>query len=510
MALKTYRIKRKFDVTSEPRGKVARGRGNQYVIQKHAAHRLHYDFRLELDGVMKSWAVTRGPSLVPGEKRLAVHVEDHPVEYNRFEGTIPKGQYGGGTVMIWDRGRWYPEGDPHQGYRKGRLTFALDGEKLHGRWHLVRMRKREGEHQDPWLLIKADDDAARSPRAPDILEEAPWSVATKRSLDEIAQHKPPRKRRPATVKRQAKRKPSHAIARAKAITRKSTAMPTADGAVELTHPDRVYWDDAGITKQELADYYHDVWHWMAPHVIRRPLALLRCPDGASGPCFFQKHAHATFSQGHILRLRDGRDEIIAIANLDGMIALAQAGVLEVHVWGSTIERIDQCDRLVFDLDPGPGVPWADVIEATKELRDRLAALKLKSFVKTTGGKGFHVMVPLAGADWDVARDFAHALALAMEADAPARYIAKMTKSKRKGRIFIDYLRNGRGATSVAAFSTRARAGAPVSMPVAWNEVTARLAADKFTLRNARARLARLRQDPWEGMGRIKQKLPSLK
>jgi len=200
VALKTYRSKRSFNITPEPRGRIPSAAGHRYVIQKHAARRLHYDFRLELGGVMKSWAVTRGPSLVPGEKRLAIHVEDHPIEYNAFEGTIPKGQYGGGTVMIWDRGRWSPEGDPEKDYRKGRLTFQLDGTKLQGRWYLVRMHRRSGERQDPWLLIKADDEAARSARAPDILEEAPWSAATKRTLDEIAQGKPARKRRPAAAK----------------------------------------------------------------------------------------------------------------------------------------------------------------------------------------------------------------------------------------------------------------------------------------------------------------------
>jgi bifunctional non-homologous end joining protein LigD len=186
MSLQVYRKKRDFGVTPEPRGGAARAQGGRYVIQKHAARRLHYDLRLELDGVMKSWAVTRGPSLVPGEKRLAIHVEDHPVEYNTFEGTIPQGQYGGGTVMIWDRGRWYPEGDPHKDYRKGRLDFRLDGEKLKGRWHLVRMRKGPKDKQDPWLLIKSDDAAARGARGPDVLEEMPLSVVSGRSIEEIA------------------------------------------------------------------------------------------------------------------------------------------------------------------------------------------------------------------------------------------------------------------------------------------------------------------------------------
>ncbi len=184
--LKTYRGKRRFGVTAEPKGKFALKRGHTYVIQKHDATRLHYDLRLELDGVMKSWAVTRGPSLVPSDKRLAVEVEDHPVDYNTFEGTIPKGEYGGGTVMVWDRGTWQPDGDPHKGLKKGHLAFTLNGAKLHGAWHLVRLRKRSGEKRNNWLLIKSDDDQARTSRDKDILEEADLSIKTGRSMDEIA------------------------------------------------------------------------------------------------------------------------------------------------------------------------------------------------------------------------------------------------------------------------------------------------------------------------------------
>jgi bifunctional non-homologous end joining protein LigD len=187
--LKVYRAKRDFARTREPRGATRAGKGSRYVIQKHDARRLHYDLRLELDGVMLSWAVTKGPSLVPGDKRLAIHVEDHPVEYNKFEGTIPKGEYGGGTVMIWDRGQWYPEGDPRNGMSKGRLDFRLEGEKLKGRWHLVRMRKRPGERQEPWLLIKSADEFARRKSDPDILEQKPKSVVTGRSIEDIAAKK---------------------------------------------------------------------------------------------------------------------------------------------------------------------------------------------------------------------------------------------------------------------------------------------------------------------------------
>src|SRR6185503_1217401 len=187
--LQTYWKKRDFGKTAEPRGAAGRKKGFGYVIQKHDATRLHYDLRLELDGVMLSWAVTRGPSLVPGEKRLAIHVEDHPIEYNKFEGIVPEGQYGGGTVMIWDRGTWLPEHDPHKGMKKGHLDFELHGDKLKGHWHLVRMRKRPGERQDPWLLIKATDEFARKKSEPDILEEMAESAASGRSMDEIAAQK---------------------------------------------------------------------------------------------------------------------------------------------------------------------------------------------------------------------------------------------------------------------------------------------------------------------------------
>src|SRR5215470_9071865 len=186
MGLEVYRKKRTFNVTPEPRGRVGRTKGHQFVIQKHAARRLHYDLRLELDGVMKSWAVTRGPSLVPGEKRLAVQVEDHPIAYNKFEGTIPEGEYGGGTVMIWDRGHWQPENDPHKGLAKGHLAFSLDGEKLSGGWHLVRMHRRPGENRDNWLLIKQHDESERSTHDKDILDEKPLSAVTGRTMNEIA------------------------------------------------------------------------------------------------------------------------------------------------------------------------------------------------------------------------------------------------------------------------------------------------------------------------------------
>ena len=916
MALEQYRKKRKFGVTAEPRGRKGQRGGDRYVIQKHAARRLHYDLRLELDGVMKSWAVTRGPSLDPGEKRLAVHVEDHPIEYNFFEGTIPQGEYGGGTVMIWDRGQWIPEGDPHKGYAKGHLDFVLEGKKLRGRWHLVRMRGRDRDRHENWLLIKGRDDKARGAREGDILEEQPLSVASGRSMDEIAAGKVKKRvwhsnrsanrnaadrsaadRRPqsqrefraelqaqsksrlktreqrssakptahkSAAKRKSTAKAAMSVAARRSaepvrskrrrgglpdfvlpslatlhgtppdgaewiheikfdgyriesrldhgtvclLTRKqldwthrfqriakaiaalpadtalldgelvvenengissfsllqtdlkdgrenrfvywifdllhldgrdftsepltvrkavlrgllknqprngplrytedfgergpaifkhacelglegivsklrdapyrsgrsenfiktkchnaqefvvagftpSAAMPNAVGAltvafhengklryagrvgtgythqtardlwkrltalrtdrpalvlpknerrknvmwvkpelvietefrgithdgllrqasykglrqdkparevvrerpaeeakerttaanqrqmrksanrkpvqreakrsrpsparassgggrvavadVHLTHPDRVYWADVGVTKEDLAAYYLDVWKLMAPHLVDRPLAIVRCPDGIAGECFFQKHIASNIKDSPLRHAVESKEhDVIAVEKLSDLIELAQFGALEIHVRGSRLGRLEACDRIVFDLDPGEDVVWKDIVAAAQEIRDRLKAQKLKSFVKLSGGKGVHVVVPAAGADWEATKKFTARTAAAMAADSPRRYLAKMTKSLRKGKIFIDYFRNSREATSVAVYSTRARAGAPISMPVSWEALARTTAGSQFTVLNCKKHL---KADPWAEIGKVRQKLP---
>jgi bifunctional non-homologous end joining protein LigD len=868
--LRTYRTKRDFDVTSEPRGGAARSRaGNAFVVQKHAARRLHYDLRLELDGAMKSWAVTRGPSLVPEEKRLAVHVEDHPIEYNKFEGSIPRGEYGGGTVMIWDRGRWFPEGDPHQGYAKGHLSFRLAGKKLTGGWHLVRMRKRPGERQESWLLIKAHDEAARTEKDPDILAEQQLSEATGRTMEEIAagakrrkpsqpaagavKQSPARAAKPkstASARARVKKKPgdnavgpaqlpafvppslalacgkppndaafvheikfdgyriqarldrgevtlltrqgldwtekfapiarslaelaehralidgevvsqddhgvssfsllqqdlkasrtdrfiyygfdllhldghdltgepllsrkqvlqqllaglsdaapvrlsehftesgslllkhacqmglegivskrlsapyrsgrfgdwlkakcsfrqefvvagyapssvdprsvgalilayydgkhlryagragsgyTHEMGRelwkrlqplrvervpfdrtpeeetatarnakwvaprlvvdvafrgwthgdvvrhaaflglredkdASEVVREDMAMPAVrDGGkiaakendttnagksaaktrppkgsakvevagVALSHPDRVYWDDVGVTKQALAQFYVEIWDWISPHLVGRPLALVRCPQGAGAQCFFQKHTHSTFDRNRLRVVQDpDGDEVMAIDRLDGLISLVQAGVLEIHTRGTTIERMEACDRLVFDLDPGPGTQWSDIVAAAREVRQRLADLRLTSFLKTSGGKGLHVVLPIKPTPWEAAKNFAREIAEQMARDDAARYTANVKKSTREKRIFVDYLRNSREATAVAPYSTRARPGAPVSTPISWDELASVTSASRYTVLNLHQRLARLRKDPWADIGKLAPPLPN--
>ena len=282
------------------------------------------------------------------------------------------------------------------------------------------------------------------------------------------------------------------------------------GKVTLTHPDRVYWDDAGVTKQDLADYYGKVWKWMRPHVAGRPIAVVRCPEGAGGQCFFQKHAHTGIPTEFLHLVPEKGDKIISIDDLDGLIALVQGGALEIHVRGTTVDDRERADRLVFDLDPGPGLGWDAVVEAAREVRERLKRVKLKSFVKTSGGKGLHVVVPIKPAPWDTAKEFAHAVAESMAKDDPGLYLATATKARRKNRLFIDYLRNSREATAIAPYSSRARAGAPVAMPIAWSELGSLKSANQYTVQNSMLRLGRLKQDPWAGMGRVKQALPVFK
>jgi len=281
------------------------------------------------------------------------------------------------------------------------------------------------------------------------------------------------------------------------------------GGVTLSHPDRVYWEDAGVSKYDLAAFYAGVWTWMRPHVVGRPISLLRCPQGAAGQCFFQKHAAAGIATEHLHLTPEKGDKIISINDLAGLISLVQAGVLELHTRGTTVGDRARADRLVFDLDPGPGTGWRDVVAAAREVRERLARMKLASFVKTSGGKGLHVVLPIKPTPWDIAKEFAHAVAAGMAADAPERYTATATKNKRNRRIFIDYLRNSREATAVAPYSTRARPGAPVSTPIEWSELGTLKGANQFTVRNLPARLERLRRDPWANIGRLRQTLPKL-
>jgi bifunctional non-homologous end joining protein LigD len=288
--------------------------------------------------------------------------------------------------------------------------------------------------------------------------------------------------------------------------KKSPAASSQDNVeiagIKLTHPDRVIYPDQGITKVELAHYYEQVADWMIPHLKGRPLTLVRCPEGYKKQCFYQRHVTESLRDPiRSIRVKEGRSTVsyVAVDSAAGLVALVQMGVLEIHTWGSRQDRLERPDRLIFDLDPDPALPWKQIKEAAETLRDRMSGLGFSAFVKTTGGKGLHVVVPIIPKqDWEAVKLFAKKVAEDLVREAPQLYTATMSKSKRKGKIYIDYLRNTRTATAVCAFSTRARANAPVSVPVHWRELATDIRGEYFTIRNVPQRLARQRTDPWAG------------
>jgi len=847
MALEEYRRKRDFRKTPEPAGNAAARKKAAaplaFVIQEHKARRLHFDFRLELDGVLKSWAVPKGPSLDPGEKRLAVEVEDHPLDYGGFEGVIPEGQYGGGTVLLWDRGTWVPaDPDPAAAHAKGMLKFELRGEKLHGNWALVRMGGKAARERRPnWLLVKERDEMAVPQSGDAVVMDNPLSVESGRSLETIASDRdrvwnsgqgeatpaprpdripggrkgpmpaalkpqlataaaaapagaewlheikydgyrlfahigdgkvrlitrggldwtdkfpelarafgqlpvdtalidgelvhlaadgttnfsglqdaissgktgalnffafdllyrdgwdltgatledrkaaladiiPPNaagmlrysdhqegqgpavlreasslglegivsKRRdapyrtgrggawlkvkcrnreeivvigftdpegkregfgallagyhdpsgtlryagrvgtgfsaerltdlrsrlddlvvkapPVTLPKEAPRKGVHWVRpelvaevefagwtadnilrhasfqglredksphevvydpgnlpiREAATTKvRPTSGDTAlaprarDGSlmfegVRLSHPDRVLYPAEGLTKLDLARYDQAVAERALPHLVHRPLTLVRCPGGQGKPCFYQKHLGkgAPEAIGHIDITEDG--ETVAypvIEDLAGLIGLVQMNVIELHPSGAGVDSLDNPDRVTFDLDPDEGLAWARVTEAAIDIREALLAIGLESFAKTTGGKGLHVVVPLQPKlGWDEAKAFTKWVADQFVAQSPERFTANQAKRARQGRIFIDYLRNSRGATAIGAYSPRARPGATVSTPLFWEEVESGVRPEGFTVATVPQRIAALAADPWAGIGELRQSI----
>ncbi len=799
--LQQYRAKRDFGITSEPEAGGESQHGElAFVIQKHWASHLHYDFRLELDGALKSWAVPKGPSLDPHDKRMAVQVEDHPIAYGSFEGKIPEGQYGAGRVIVWDRGTWLPLEDPRKGYKAGKLKFELRGEKLHGHWTLVRMHGKEKEKQPPWLLIKEKDAAARTdgyevtaalpdsvggapakkaapevqassahgrksalpatlaPQLATLAKEPPadstgwlyeakfdgyrlltridskgvklftrnghdWThklpelaqalgklrcksgwldgeivvpdengapdfqalqaafephakqarqdivyflfdapfldgrdlrqvpltqrrailaalmddrrlpdslrcsqtldarlqdlVATacklglegvigkradghyasrrsddwiklkcslrqefvivgytdpkgsrtglgslllavhgddgalryagnvgtgfdertlgelKRKLESIATQRaaitvPAGAGRVHWVKAQLlaevsfgewtregrirhsvfhglrSDKPARAITREKAVDMKAAkpakSASSKTGGVRITHADRVIDKASALTKGDVAAYYAQVAPLLLPHLKKRPVALLRAPSGIVGQQFFQKHADVDELPG--VRLLDpafdpGHEPLMEIPSAKALVSAAQMNTIELHTWNATTDAIGQPDRVTFDLDPGEGVAWEHVQEAALLVRVALDELGLKGFLKTSGGKGLHVVVPLRrGPEWEAVKDFSKAIVDHLARTIPSRFVAKSGPKNRVGKIFVDYLRNGFGATTASAWSVRARPGLGISVPVAWEELETLTGGAHWTLGNIASRLE-VGDKPWK-------------
>ena len=477
--LKTYNQKRDFKQTSEPKGakraKASRVKAAaeplQFVIQMHHASHLHWDFRLELDGVLKSWAVPKEPTMDPSIKRLAVQVEDHPLDYASFEGDIPKGNYGAGHVDIWDAGIWTCIADPRKSLERGKLTFELRGRRLRGRFTLVKSFGKYGKPGRNWLLIKANDDAAvHGDTAPVTKKKKPRGPSV-------------------TVKNQSRA-----------------------GLIELTHPDRVLFKSQGITKQELADYYQSVSKFALPHIEARPLTLVRCPSGA-GRCFYQKHAESDFGPGLTtlsIREKEKFGEYLQLESKTGFRSLVQHGALELHTWGSRTEELERPDQLVFDFDPNTDRPWTETIRDIQNLRKLIEAAGFVPFLKLSGNKGAHVHVPiLQNATWDQAHEFAQNVAKVLEASEPKRYTSSSLKKDRKGKVFLDYLRNTRGASFVAPYSTRAKSNAPVAAPIEWDELSPKIKPDHFTVREMEKRITKLKSDPWKAFFNKKSRVSIL-
>ncbi len=812
--LKIYREKRDFSRTPEPDGQAQQKSKSTkrsklaFVVQKHDASRLHYDFRLELDGVLKSWAVTKGPSLDPSDKRLAVRTEDHPIDYGDFEGVIPDG-YGAGTVMLWDHGEWIPREDPHEGLKKGALKFDLKGERLRGGWALVLMKSRSSKDRQNWLLIKERDDEAdedNDPRetwqtsvtsdrqfkeiegaaakgearilgenaAPDFpdfikpqlasLRDDPpsgkawlhelkfdgyriqaliagrqarlitrngkdWTerypdIATALAkldvnaaaidgelvalnedgrshfaalqaatndgadarlayyafdllwLDGKDMRKMPLTKRKAALEKMlppddeilrysdhiegrgddviakacnmhlegivSKKKTAHYVSgrgsgwiKSKCIGRDefviggyrqsdkagrpfaslllgefdqgklqyrgrvgtgfneammdelSQAMAklerktapfkelpgdarqgavwvtpelvceiayaerTPDGllrhpsfqglrddkeakevtstaqkqaetkasetagstvlGIKISHPDRVIYDKQGATKREIAEYLADIAPRLLPHIENRPVSLVRCPSGAGGKCFYQKHhtdsVPEAIGETDIKESNGKTARYLVLNSAEALVSAAQIGALELHIWGSRTDRLERPDRLVIDLDPDEGMTFERVKDAAVEVRDVLESAGLKSFPLLTGGKGIHVVAPLERRrEWADIKSTARGLARKLSEASPDTYVAEASKAKRKGRIFIDWMRNDRGATAVSPYSLRTRPGAPVATPVRWSELSSIESASQYTLSNIRQRLSRLKSDPWEGYDTCRQSI----
>lgn len=358
--------------------------------------------------------------------------------------------------------------------------------------------------------------APRAPVKPASAKPAPAKAAPGRAAArKVASAKPP-----GSVKTKAGSAAAGRGGAAGAAARRGTPVPTpastgadsAADAVVITHPERVVYRGAGISKGEVAAYYRAIAPWLLPEVANRPLSLLRCPDGTAGECFFQKHNNRALGdhvQAIALRQKSGTEDYLYIDDLAGLLELVQMNTLELHPWGSTVDDPEHPDRLVFDLDPGEGVSWTQIKAAARAIRARLREAGLESFVRLSGGKGLHVVVPIVAgsASWDQARDFCEAFAQALTAQAPDRYVATMSKAKRSGVIFIDWLRNGRGNTSVCSWSLRAREHATVAVPLRWEELARIASPQAFPLAKALQRAARLREHPWKEMETLQQRLP---
>lgn len=499
MGLDVYHKKRDFRKTPEPRGKVAKVNRRRFVVQEHHASMLHFDFRLEMGGVLKSWSVRRGPSLDPAERRLAVETEDHPVEYLKFQGDIPEGNYGAGKHRIWDAGTYkLVEGtDALAQLETGRLKFALDGEKLRGVFNLVRLGRGEGQ----WLLIKSRDEFAQEGWELETLlpaEEKSWGEGRKRERTARVKRAAESKVRRTPAKKSAKPVAAARVFKEKRLEG-DVDVRVGREVVALTNLGRVYWPEDGLTKGDLVRYYHEVARYILPYLKDRPLIMKRYPSGIRGESFHQHDVNEAprYVRTVALEVEDasgrGTHEVDYVVgdNAATLLYMANLGAIERHPWHSRVRNLERPDWFVFDLDPGEGVRFETICELAMAVREVLERLGLEGYPKTSGSRGLHVYVPVRPAyDYDLIARLAEQVATVVaDENSEIATVERSLKKRRRGQIYVDHMQNARGKSVVAPYSVRPREGAPVSAPLEWSEVKrAKLTPRDFTIKNMLRRL----------------------
>ena len=493
MGLETYHQKRDFRRTPEPKGKVSKADRHRFVVQEHHASKLHFDFRLEMGGVLKSWSVPKGPSLDPSDKRFAVPTEDHPVEYLKFEGHIPAGNYGAGRHMIWDAGTYdlVTGDDPLKQFEEGRLKFRLHGDKLRGEFNLIRMGKRENQ----WLLIKGRDEFAETGWKLKLLVEA--------GDQEGAETKKRRRAAQTGVRKysaRAKKDDAGVVSASRAFKSRELSgelrVKVSQDVVSLTNLDKVYWPEDVYTKGDLIRYYYEVSKYILPYLKDRPLIMKRYPNGINAPSFHQHDVNE--APGYVrtvsLAVEEGHDvDYIVGDNLATLLYMANLGAIERHPWHSRVRDLDHPDWFVFDLDPDKTVEFTTICELAVGVRDVLDRLGLECYAKTSGSRGIHVYVPVKPVySYEQIADFAEQVAILVADENPQiATVERSLKKRKRGQIYVDHMQNARGKSVVAPYSVRPRAGATVSAPLTWAEVKRKkITIGDFTIKNIGQRLAK--------------------
>jgi bifunctional non-homologous end joining protein LigD len=500
MGLEEYWRKRDFSKTPEPRGKVAKRNLDRFVCQEHHASSLHFDFRLEIGGVLKSWSVRKGPSLDTSVRRLAVPTEDHPTEYLKFQGDIPEGIYGAGQHRIWDCGTYelIDADDAEAQFEKGKLKFELKGEKLKGAFNLFRLGQR-----DQWLLVKSKDEYAEEGWNLELLirDKDGNKFIDEGSKQSNGRAGSPQKSRPVKKKISKPRKGDRLPTLASVLKQKDIVgdvrVKVGQFAVNLTSLDRVYFPEEGYTKSDIIRYYADVWKYIAPYLKNRPLIMKRYPQGIKGYSFHQHDVDDVPEYVETIEL-EAKDEngphmvdYVVGQNLQTHLYLANLGAIERHPFHSTIKNLQNPDWFVFDLDPGEEVQFETICEVAVVARDVIAELGLRSYAKTSGSRGIHVYVPImAKHSFEQVADLAAKIAKMVAAEIPKFATDERMKSKRKkSQIYVDHLQNAYGKSVAAPYSIRPKKGATISAPVTWEEVKKKkIKISDFTIKNMLERM----------------------